>query len=85
MIEIAFILLLYTNGSIIESSYNSSLGECLTTKRQVERHQRSTKNTRWACEEYRVELEEIHGTKFVVALKEKIIKEVDFWDPRVIR
>ena len=85
MIEIAFILLLYTNGSIIETSYNDSLGECLMTKRQVERHHRSTKNTRWACEEYRVELEEIHGRKFVVALKEKIVAHDDFWDPSVIR
>ena len=85
MIEIAFILLLYINGGIVESSYNESLGECLTTKRQVERHHNSTGATRWACEEYLVELEEIHGRKFVVTLKEKIVKRDDFWDPSIIR
>ena len=85
MIEIAFILLLYVNGGIVESSYNESLGECLMTKRQIQRHSGAGNNSRWACEEYRVELEEIHGRKFVVALKEKIVKRDDFWDPSIIR
>ena len=85
MIEIAFILLLYINGGIVESSYNESLGECLMTKRQIQRYNDAGDNSRWACEEYRVELEEIHGRKFVIALKEKVVRETDIWDPRVIR
>ena len=85
MIEIAFVLLLYINGGIVESSYNQSLGECLMTKRQVQRHSGNSNNSRWACEEYRVELEEIHGRKFIVSLKEKIVKRDDFWDPSIIR
>ena len=85
MIEIAFILLLYINGGIVESSYNESLGECLMTKRQIQRYDDTGKNSRWACEEYRVQLEEIHGRKFVVSLKEKVVREADIGDPRVIR
>lgn len=57
------------------------------TKRQVERYYGNTSASRWACEQYCVEVEEVHGRKFVVALKEKIIDrpDKDFWDPTVIR
>ena len=85
MIETAFILLLYSGGEILESSYNESLGECLMTRRQIQRYYGTDNDQRWACELYRVETEEILGRKYVAELIEKVTQEDNIWDPRVVR
>lgn len=74
MIEIAFVLLMYTGDTISEYTHNDSLGECLSTKRQVARHYQSQSGSgvRWACEEYKVKTEELHDRKYIVDLIEKI-------------
>lgn len=73
MIEIAFVLLMYISGSVDKYAYTNSIGECLGNKRQIERqYQNRYDDARWACEQYHVEIEEIHGVKHITTLVQKV-------------
>lgn len=58
-IVVAFVLLLYASGDMIEHVGPYTLSECLSMKRQIERNGwKDRNNTRYTCEERTVEIGE---------------------------
>lgn len=66
------VLLLYVSGDIIEYKGYENISKCLSTKREIERNVgKHLKNTRYACEMRKVELDKnADGKYFVVNIVE---------------
>jgi len=65
MIETLFILFLYMNNKAIEYTPKDSLGDCLGSKRQIERNLGDS--NRYSCEKHTVKtMEKTNGKKEIV-------------------
>tara|TARA_R100001463_G_scaffold105627_2_gene160143 strand:+ start:205 stop:429 length:225 start_codon:yes stop_codon:yes gene_type:complete len=74
MIELVFVLLLYSNGEAIEYTPYDKLSECLSTKRTIKRNVNGGVNfdNQWKCKELKVKLEKnLDGSYDIVELIEE--------------
>tara|TARA_R100000329_G_C7431910_1_gene151847 strand:+ start:225 stop:449 length:225 start_codon:yes stop_codon:yes gene_type:complete len=58
MIEVTFVLLLFTGGEAIEYTPYENLSQCLSTRRKIKRNNGMSPNfdERWVCKEMKVKM-----------------------------
>lgn len=71
-IVVAFVLLLYADGKIIEHTGPFTISECLSVKREIKRNGWKDRNqTRYACEQRKIQIgEDWQGEKIVTSIIE---------------